>query len=109
MMVFFLIVLVVIVGAVGFVSLSGRWSTLPVQFPAGTRAWEAELTMGPLRMAIEQRSKERDTTTDMVRRDKLDRQIKFLTDQVDQLQKIIDDRDISPGRGYIGFEAPPEN
>jgi hypothetical protein len=99
-------ILVVVV----FLLLGSNNGTAPgSRFPMGSRAWEAELTMGPLLAAIEQRRRELASTTDPVRRERLERQIKFLAAQVDDLQAIIDAKDTSPGKGYIGFEAPPED
>jgi hypothetical protein len=65
--------------------------------------------MGPLLLTIEQRTQELRATTDPARRSKLEKQIAFLSAQVDENQKIIDAKDVSPGRGYIGFTAPPED
>jgi hypothetical protein len=101
---------VVVIVVVLFLLLGANNGTAPgSRFPMGSRAWEAELTMGPLLAAIEQRRRELETTTDPARRERLERQIKFLAAQVDELQAIIDAKDTSPGKGYIGFKAPPED
>jgi hypothetical protein len=97
------VVVVIVAGVVAGLKSSGP----PSKFPPGTRAWEAELTMGPLMLAIQVRLSERDRTTDPDARAKLDRDIEFLSKQVDENQKIVDAGDLSPGRGYVGFQAPP--
>jgi len=81
--------------------------TTPSRFPLGTRAFEAEMTLEPLKAAIAHREQERAATADEKRSAKLLREIAYLERQVVDLQRIVDARDLSPGKGYIGFQAPP--
>jgi hypothetical protein len=100
---------VALVAVIAFAMRKGGALSLPSQFPPGTRAFEAELTLKPLQATIAQRREELAATTDEARRAKLERQIAFLSAQVVALEKIVAARDLSPGKGYIGFEAPPED
>ncbi len=99
--------LVVLVVIVVLVARSG--GGLPSRFPPGSRAFEAELTLGPLTLTIEQRKRDLAAVTDPGRRAKLEKQIAFLEAQVVENQKIMANNDLSPGRGYIGFTPPPED
>jgi|GEM_PF-4842986 hypothetical protein len=76
-------------------------------FRPGTRAFEAALTLGPLKAAIEQRRLEHEHEADPVRKERLQRELLYLVEQVPRLQAIVDAKDESPGRGYIGFDNLP--
>lgn len=102
-----LIIAVIVVGLFLAVVFLGK-PTPGARFPVGSKAWEAELTMTALLPAIEQRVTEKNATANEQRRKRLDFEIQFLSKQVDELQAVIDRRDTSPGKGYIGFKAPPQ-
>jgi hypothetical protein len=87
---------------------SGDGGGLGSRFPMGSRAWEAELTLDALLTSIKRREEERDVETDEAKRERMDRQIAFLRAQIAELQAIIDAKDTSPGKGYVGFKAPPD-
>ena len=74
-------------------------------FKPGTRAFEASLTMGPLLGTIEARKQEMAGERNQRKQIRLAKEIAFLEKQVPELQAIIDAKDMSPGRGYIGFDA----
>lgn len=71
----------------------------------GTRAWEASLTMGPLLNTIEARKLEMANEQNQRKQIRLTKEIAYLEKQIPELQAIIDAKDTSPGRGYIGFDA----
>ena len=71
----------------------------------GSRAWEASLTMGPLLGTIEARKQEMAGERNQRKQIRLGKEIAFLEKQVPELQAIIDAKDASPGRDYIGFDA----
>ncbi|MDP1823862.1 MAG: hypothetical protein Q8L48_11480 [Archangium sp.] len=73
----------------------------------GTRGWEAQLTLDPLRQTIAARKAELRMVTDEKRRDRLSREIAFLEQQVPALEALVAAKDTSPGRGYIGFDNLP--
>lgn len=77
------------------------------RFPIGSKAWEAELTLTALLPTINNRQTELNQTTDPKRRSRLEFEVQFLSKQVDELNAVIAARDTSPGKGYIGFKAPP--
>ncbi len=87
---------------IGFLVLKGGGG--PALKP-GSRAWEASLTMGPLLGTIEARKQEMEGERNQRKQIRLGKEIAFLEKQVPELQAIIDSKDASPGKGYIGFEA----
>lgn len=97
-------ILLVLVLAVVFLGRSGPGA----RFPMGSKAWEAELTLTALLPAISMRQEELGRATDPKRKKRLEFEIDFLTKQVGELNAVIAAGDTSPGKGYIGFEAPPE-
>ena len=78
-------------------------------FKPGTRAWEASLTMDPLVKTIASRKQELAGETNQRKQIRLTKEIAFLEKQIPELQAIIDARDASPGKGYIGFENLPQD
>ena len=107
-----MVVLIVVAVLAGFVVVVGLVVVLGGGGPAfkpGTRAWEAQLTMDPLVKTIASRKQELATETDDRKKDRLQREITFLEMQIPELQTIIDARDASPGKGYIGFENLPSD
>jgi hypothetical protein len=96
-------VLLVLVLAAVFLGKGGPGA----RFPVGSKAWEAELTLTALLPAIANRQSEHDRTTDEKRRKRLEFEIQFLSEQVGELNAVIAAGDTSPGKGYIGFTAPP--
>ena len=78
-------------------------------FKPGTRAWEAQLTMDPLVKCIASRKLELASETNDRKKDRLTREIAFMERQIPELQAIIDAKDASPGKGYIGFENLPSD
>jgi hypothetical protein len=98
------VVLAVIVGLV--VVLGGGGGPA---FKPGTRAWEAQLTMDPLVKTIAARKAEAAGEASDRKKDRLSREIAFLERQIPELQAIIDAKDASPGRGYIGFDNLPKD
>jgi hypothetical protein len=73
----------------------------------GTRGWEAHLTLDPLTKTIASRKAELRMVTEEKRRDRLNREIAFLEQQVPQLEALVAAKDASPGRGCIGFDNLP--
>ena len=69
------------------------------EFPPGTRAFEA---------AIRTRRDQLEGA-DELRRVKLEEQIAFLEAQVEENRAAMATNDLSPGKGYVGFESPPED
>ena len=105
-----LIVVAVVVGllvVVGLIVVLGG-GTGPA-FKPGTRAWEAQLTMDPLVKCIASRKQELACETNDRKKDRLTREIAFMERQIPELQAIIDSKDASPGKGYIGFENLPSD
>jgi hypothetical protein len=98
------VVLAVIVGLVVVVGGGGGPA-----FKPGTRAWEAQLTMDPLVKTIAARNQELATESNDRKKDRLTREIAFLEKQIPELQAIVDSKDPSPGRGYIGFDNLPKD
>jgi hypothetical protein len=78
-------------------------------FPPGTRAFEAELVLGPLTAAVKERRLRYEAETDPVKKAKLEKQLAFLGKQLQDNLAIVQARDLSPGKGYVGFEPPPED
>lgn len=70
----------------------------------GTRAWESQHTAMLLVDVIASRRGERATTADDSQRARIDREIAFLSTQLDQHRAIAASGDRSPGRGYVGFD-----
>lgn len=89
----------------GFVALM-IWAraTAPSRFPLGSLAFEAELTLDPLTRTIASRRSEL-AAAPPERAAELRKEIVFLEEQVLEIQAIVDRRDPSPGRGYVGFDA----
>lgn len=88
---------------IGFLVLKGGGGG-PALKP-GTRGWEASLTMGPLLGTIEARKQEMAGERNQRKQIRLGKEIAFLEKQIPELQALIDAKDPSPGRGYIGFDA----
>ncbi|MEP7124611.1 MAG: hypothetical protein ABJE95_27025 [Byssovorax sp.] len=78
-------------------------------FKPGTRAFEAYLTLDPLVKTIASRKQELASETHEGKKDRLTREIAFLERQIPELQAIVDAKDSSPGRGYIGFDNLPKD
>ncbi len=78
-------------------------------FKPGTRAFEAYLTLDPLVKCIASRKQELAVETNERKKDRLSREIAFMERQIPELQAIVDARDASPGRGYIGFDNLPKD
>jgi hypothetical protein len=78
------------------------------EFPPGTRAFEAAMVMPALEAAIRTRRDQLEGA-DELRRFKLEEQIAFLEAQVEQNRVAMATNDLSPGKGYVGFESPPED
>ena len=75
----------------------------PAHMKPGTRAWEAKLTADLLIRTIDQRLAQKRQTTDASKVAQLDREIAFLSAQVDENTAIWQANDPSPGKGYVGF------
>jgi hypothetical protein len=69
----------------------------------GTRAWEAQMNAKLLGDVIAARRADQATAPDAATRDRLGREIAFLTQQLDDAHVIAASGDRSPGRGYVGF------
>lgn len=78
------------------------------EFPPGTRAFEAAMVMPALEAAIRTRRDQLEGA-DELRRFKLEEQIAFLEAQVEENRAAMATNDLSPGKGYVGFESPPED
>lgn len=78
------------------------------EFPPGTRAFEAAMVMPALEAAIRTRRDQLEGA-DEAGRFELERQIAFLEAQVEEHRAAMATNDLSPGKGYVGFESPPEN
>jgi len=104
------IVLVAVIVVVGLVVaglvvlLTGGGGGVP--FPVGSRAFEAHLTLGPLRAAIESARNDL-ASAPAEKRDRLARELRFLEEQVVELEGVCARRDASPGKGYVGFTRLP--
>jgi hypothetical protein len=98
------VVLVIIVGVVVLAGGGGGPA-----FKPGTRAFEAYLTLDPLVKTIASRKQELANETNDRKKDRLSREIAFLEKQIPELQAIVDAKDASPGRGYIGFDNLPKD
>ena len=78
------------------------------EFPPGTRAFEAAMVMPALEGAIRTRRDQLEGA-DEPKRLQLERQIAFLQAQVEENRSAMATNDLSPGKGYVGFESPPED
>ena len=78
------------------------------EFPPGTRACEAAMVMPALEGAIRSR-RDQLAGADELRRFKLEEQIAFLEAQLETNRATMAANDLSPGKGYVGFESPPED
>lgn len=78
--------------------------TSPTQFPLGSLAFEAELSLDPLIKTIAAREVEM-ARAEGARAAELQREIAFLRAQGQEMRAIVERRDRSPGRGYVGFDA----
>lgn len=78
------------------------------EFPPGTRAFEAAMVMPALEGAIRSRRDQLEGA-DEPKRLQLERQIAFLQAQVEENRSAMATNDLSPGKGYVGFESPPED
>src|SRR5262249_30991743 len=71
----------------------------------GSRAWEAQMNVDLLDRVIAQRTAEQRQEQDAAKRDRLGREIAFLSQQLDENARIWQSGDPAPGKGYVGFEA----
>jgi hypothetical protein len=81
--------------------------TTPSTFPPGTRAFEAQMIM-PAILAKLASLRQQLATGAAGEKAKLERQIAYLEDQKRQNEAIIQARDVSPGKGYVGYGALPD-
>ncbi len=95
-----LVVLAVVVVLVVVVKRAG-----PGGPPVGSRAWEARMNLDLLLRVIEERLARKQAAQDPAERGRLEREIAFLSKQVDEQTAIADSGDRSPGKGYIGYTA----
>jgi len=93
-----LIAVAVLVVLVMVLSKNAPASTRP-----GTRAWEAKLTAELLDRVIVQRTAEQMEMQHAPKRERLDREIAFLKQQLAENQAVWASQDPSPGKGYVGF------
>lgn len=98
--------LVAILSAIGVfivvIAIAIKMTPVPAHMKPGTRAWEAKLTADVLIRTIEQRVAEKGAA-DGARRERLEREIAFLSKQVDENTATWMSGDMSPGKGYVGF------
>lgn len=98
--------LVAILAAIGVfiavVAIAVKMTPTPAHMKPGTRAWEAKLTADLLIRTIEQRMAEQ-RAADGAKRERLEREIAFLSKQVDENTATWMSGDMAPGKGYIGF------
>lgn len=76
----------------------------PLGPPPGTRAFEAFHTAAILERVIHDRRVELARTRDAARKAHLEREVPFLEAQLREQRAIAAANDLSPGRGYVGFE-----
>jgi len=100
--------LVAILAAIGVfvvvIAIAVKMTPVPAHMKPGTRAWEAKLTADLLIRTIEQRTAEK-RAADGEKRERLEREIEFLSKQVDENTATWMAGDMSPGKGYVGFTA----
>ncbi len=100
-----LFAILALVGAlIAAIALALKLSPTPAHLQPGTRSWEAQMTLPALRAVIASRRAERGGVTDPAQRGRLDREIAFLSDQRDELERVAASNDSSPGAGYVGFK-----
>ncbi|MBK9032218.1 MAG: hypothetical protein IPL61_13015 [Myxococcales bacterium] len=100
-----LFALLALVGAlIAAIAIALKLSPTPAHMKPGTRSWEAQMTLPALRAVIASRLAERGGGADPAKRRRLDREIAFLTDQRDELERVAASNDGSPGKGYVGFK-----
>jgi putative ABC transport system permease protein len=75
----------------------------------GTRAWEAKLTAELLDRVIAQRKVEQASIGDARKRERMDREIKFLQVQLIDNMAVWAAEDASPGKGYVGDGVETEH
>lgn len=97
-----LAILAAIVVFVVVIAIAAKMTPLPAHMKPGTRAWEAKLTTDVLIRTIEQRTFAKQAA-DGAKRERLEREIAFLSKQVDENTAIWMSGDVSPGKGYVGF------
>jgi hypothetical protein len=97
-----IVVGVIVLALVGLVI----WArvTSPARFPFGTLAFEAELSLPPLLATIEDRRREL-TQARGARAAELQDEIAFLVRQAQEIRAVLERGDLSPGRGYVGFDG----
>ncbi|MEO8703227.1 MAG: hypothetical protein ABI867_24485 [Kofleriaceae bacterium] len=69
----------------------------------GSRAWEADMNAKLLGDVIAARRADQAGAADAAARDRLEREIAFLTQQLDEARMVAASGDRSPGRGFVGF------
>lgn len=88
-------------GLVGMVvALAPRRRRQPL-FAPPSLAWEAQLTLPPLMAKLTQKLNELGPQSHQRALD----EIAFYTAQLREVQAVVDARDCSPGRGYIGYRT----
>jgi hypothetical protein len=79
------------------IAVALKLSPTPAHLKPGTRSWEAQMTLPALQAVIAARRAERGGVTDPARRGRLDRELAFLTDQRDELERVAASNDSAPG------------
>ena len=82
------------------VALGTRRPKQPV-FPRLSLAWEAQLTLPPLMNQLTRKLNELGPQSHQRALD----EIAFYTAQLREVQAVVDARDVSPGRGHIGYRS----
>lgn len=75
-------------------------------FPIGSRAFEAEMTLGILANVVRDLHAERGTA-DAARQAEIARELAWYETEAQRLQAIVDLPDVSPGEGYVSLRRPP--
>ncbi|MDC3960741.1 hypothetical protein KEG38_43210 [Polyangium jinanense] len=97
-------ILALVAALITAIAIALRLSPAPAAMTPGTRAFEAHHTAMLLGNVIAARREEQRTTSDPERRARLEREIAFLSEQLDENRAIVAANDGSPGKGHIGFK-----
>jgi hypothetical protein len=96
-------ILALVAALIATFAIALRVVPAPVELAFGTRANEAYRTAILLDKVIDERREEQRTTSDPERRARLEREIAFLSKQLDWNLAIVIADDRSPGKGYVGY------
>lgn len=87
-----------LVAAVAHTVLAMRSLPKLPRSPPGTLAWEAQLSLAPLRTTLDEKLSAPQTPESLA-------EIAFFTDQMRVMLRLVEREGRAAGRGYIGFDA----